>query len=65
MKYANQEKNTVVVSHPNSGQQWTVPRGHRFWSEWGIDTAEQEGRIDEPETIDANDATGGSSVNAE
>ncbi len=49
MKYANQEKTAVIANHPTTGQQWTVPQGHRFWSEWGIDQAKQKGLIDEPD----------------
>lgn len=45
MKYTDQEKNAVICNHPTNGQEWTVPRGHRFWSEFGIDQAEQRGEI--------------------
>ncbi|WP_198597033.1 hypothetical protein [Vibrio splendidus] len=45
MKYANQDKNAVICNHPINGQEWKVPRGHRFWSEFGIDQAEQRGEI--------------------
>lgn len=64
MKYANPEKNAVIAQHPANSQTWTVPRGHRFWAEWGIDKAEQEGRINEPETIitDGSDNSGGADV---
>ena len=64
MKYANQEKSAVIITDKN-GNIWTVPRGHRFWVEFGIDKAEQEGRIDEPEilAIDGGDNGGGSAVN--
>ncbi|ASF93719.1 hypothetical protein EAY71_17095 [Vibrio anguillarum] len=64
MKYANQEKSAVITTDKN-GNIWTVPRGHRFWVEFGIDKAEQEGRIDEPETlaIDGGDNGSGSAVN--
>lgn len=55
MKYANTNKNAVMTTDKN-GNQWTIPRGHRFWSEWGIDKAESEGRISEPE---ANPITNG------
>lgn len=63
MKYANQEKNAVITDDKN-GNTCVVPRGHRFWAELGIDKAEQEGRIDEPETlaIDGSDNGGGSAV---
>ncbi|WP_185759850.1 hypothetical protein [Vibrio pectenicida] len=47
MKYANLEKTAVICQHPANEQQWTVPRGHRFWAEFGIDLAEQENRIEE------------------
>ncbi|HBC2130171.1 TPA: hypothetical protein I6192_003396 [Vibrio cholerae] len=59
MKYTDSNKSAVVTTDKN-GNVWTVPRGHRFWAEWGIDKAEQEGRIGEPETVDvANDAVSG------
>ncbi|ELC0658519.1 hypothetical protein SD340_001116 [Vibrio fluvialis] len=51
MKYANPEKTTVIAQHPVTGQTWTVPEGHRFWHEWGIDQAKLEGRIDEPDPV--------------
>lgn len=51
MKYATKEKNAVITNHPTSGQTWTVPEGHRFWFEWGIDKAKEENRIDEPDPI--------------
>ncbi|WP_167335961.1 hypothetical protein [Vibrio coralliilyticus] len=47
MKYTNQQKTAVLCRHPVSGDEWTVPRGHRFWSEFGIDEAEQKGQIEE------------------
>ena len=47
MKYANQENMAVICNHPFNGEQWTVPRGHRFWAEFGIDLAEQENRVEE------------------
>lgn len=64
MKYANLEKTAVICDCPK-GQEWTVPRDHRLWVEFGIDKAEQEGRIDEPETlaIDGGDNGGSSAVN--
>jgi len=55
MQYANKEKSAVIANHPITGIQWTVPRGHRFWSEWGIDVAENEGRIDEAKDTDDAD----------
>ncbi|HHY0357894.1 hypothetical protein H2663_09775 [Vibrio cholerae] len=59
MKYTDSSKSAVVTTDKN-GKQWTVPRTHRFWAEWGIDKAEQEGRISEPETVDvANGAVSG------
>ncbi|MDE1323861.1 hypothetical protein L9W97_01840 [Vibrio aestuarianus] len=51
MKYANQEKTAVVCNHPINGEQWTVPRGHRFWSEFGIDEAEAKGQIEDADPI--------------
>lgn len=63
MKYSNPEKTAVITQHPRTGEEWTVPRGQRFWREWGIDTAEQEGRIGEPETMDiTGDADGGATA---
>ncbi|MEZ9413645.1 hypothetical protein AB4189_05520 [Vibrio sp. 10N.286.49.E1] len=62
MKFSNQDKNAVTLKSPINGQEWTVPRGHRFWVEWGIDTAEAEGRIDEPEAM-AIDGSDSSSTN--
>lgn len=62
MKFTNQDKNAVTLKNPINGQEWTVPRGHRFWVEWGIDTAEAEGRIDEPEAM-AIDGSDSSSTN--
>lgn len=44
MKYSNPE-NTAVTLIAADGNEWTVPRGHRFWSEWGIDDAEAHGEI--------------------
>ncbi|HFG1604190.1 TPA: hypothetical protein ACGFXW_000023 [Vibrio cholerae] len=59
MKYTDSSKSAVVTTDKN-GKQWTIPRTHRFWAEWGIDKAEQEGRISEPETVDvANGAVSG------
>ncbi|WP_406733479.1 hypothetical protein RJD39_04865 [Vibrio scophthalmi] len=51
MKYANPEKTAVICNHPINGNPWTVPQGHRFWTEWGIDQAQKEGRIEEPDPI--------------
>ncbi|AIU66862.1 hypothetical protein ABF162_07455 [Vibrio coralliilyticus] len=64
MRYANKQKTAVFVQYPAQGQQWTVPRGHRFWAEWGIDKAEQEGRISEPETIAIDDSDSSGSADA-
>ncbi|USP05731.1 hypothetical protein LGV68_21300 [Vibrio sp. LQ2] len=50
MKYANTQRDAVFVNDVN-GKEWTIPRGHRFWSEWGIDKAESEGRIDDPDPV--------------
>ncbi|WP_185759870.1 hypothetical protein [Vibrio pectenicida] len=47
MKYSNPEKTMVSCHHPVNGQLYIVPRGNRLWSEFGIDIAEQEHRIDE------------------
>lgn len=56
MKYTNQEKNHVRTVNPVTGKMWSVPRNHRFWSEWGIDTAEQQGSIADadPEPTDTS-----------
>ena len=62
MKYTDQDENAVTLKSPINGQEWTVPSGHRFWVEWGIDTAEAEGRIDEPEAM-AIDGSDSSSTN--
>lgn len=60
MKYANTNKDAVITNNPRTQQEWTVPRGHRFWRDWGIDKAENEGRISEPETMaTTGDADGG------
>lgn len=45
MKYSNESKDAVTCRHPVTGVEWTVPRGHRLWSEFGIDTAEENGSI--------------------
>ncbi|MCD1241234.1 hypothetical protein [Vibrio cholerae] len=59
MKYTDTSKRAVVTTDKN-GNSWTVPRGHRFWAEWGIDKAEQEGRIGESEANNvANGAVSG------
>ncbi|MFP1107562.1 hypothetical protein ACK8QL_04285 [Vibrio cholerae] len=59
MKYTDSNKSAVVTTDKN-GNVWTVPRGHRFWAEWGIEKAEQEGRISEPEANNvANGAVSG------
>ncbi|HGE6000064.1 TPA: hypothetical protein ACGGR4_002933 [Vibrio cholerae] len=59
MEYTDSSKSAVVTTDKN-GKQWTVPRTHRFWAEWGIDKAEQEGRISEPEADNvANGAVSG------
>ncbi len=59
MRYTDSSRGAVVTIDKN-GNSWIVPRGHRFWAEWGIDKAEQEGRISEPETVDvANGAVSG------
>lgn len=60
MKYANTNKTAVITSNPRTQKKWTVPRGHRFWSEWGIDKAESEGRISEPEANPITDGADGS-----
>lgn len=59
MKYANANKSAVLTTDKN-GKPWSVPRGHRFWSEWGIDKAESEGRISEPEANPITDGADGS-----
>ncbi|MGD8172613.1 hypothetical protein ACQEXU_13195 [Vibrio sp. TRT 21S02] len=46
MKYANMDKNTVIATNPKTGVRAYIPRGHRFWSQWGIDAAEQAGTIE-------------------
>ncbi|PMH28432.1 hypothetical protein BCU71_07665 [Vibrio lentus] len=63
MKFTDQDKNAVTCKSPINGQEWTVPRGHRFWVEWGIDTAEAQGRINEPETMAIDGSDSGSSNN--
>ncbi|MCC4787503.1 hypothetical protein AB6E39_05875 [Vibrio splendidus] len=45
MKYVDEKKDAVNCAHPVSGEPCLVPRGHRFWSEFGIDQAEQRGEI--------------------
>lgn len=47
MQYTDESKAAVVCAHPVTGVEWTVPRGHRFWSEFGIDTAEESGSIED------------------
>ncbi|EKO3520836.1 hypothetical protein K7V76_000670 [Vibrio fluvialis] len=59
MKYANSAKSAVMIDDKN-GKAWTIPRGHRLWSEWGIDKAESEGRISEPEANPITDGADGS-----
>lgn len=59
MKYTNTDKNAVMTTDRN-GKGWVIPRGHRFWSEWGIDKAEIEGRISEPEANPITDGADGS-----
>ncbi|WIE05914.1 hypothetical protein [Vibrio fluvialis] len=59
MKYTNTDKNAVVTTDRN-GKEWVIPHGHRFWSEWGIDKAESEGRISEPEANPITDGADGS-----
>lgn len=44
MQFTDKEK-TAVTLIAADGNQWTVPRGHRFWMEWGIDDAEAHGEI--------------------
>ncbi|WP_205395199.1 hypothetical protein [Vibrio tetraodonis] len=46
MKYANPDKSAVIATNPKDGHEWTVPRGHRFWSQWGIDQTEKNGDIE-------------------
>jgi hypothetical protein len=58
MKYANKEK-TAVITNDKAGNQWIVPRGHRFWSEFEIDKAEQQGVIDEAEPITTDSSHSG------
>ncbi|MDF2185463.1 hypothetical protein O1O06_11885 [Grimontia hollisae] len=60
MQYTDNTHTAVSVRRPD-GTVWTVPRGHRFWTEWGIDTAEQQGAIqDAPETpVDTRAGRGG------
>lgn len=45
MKYANPDNSAVITSNPKTGQEIYIPRGHRFWTQWGIDQAEQRGEI--------------------
>lgn len=52
MKYANEAKTAVIANHPKTGAQWTVPRGHRFWFQWGIDKAEEQGLIEPADIIE-------------
>lgn len=56
MKYANPEKTAVIAANPKTGKEWTVPKGHRFWKEFGIDQAEQRGEIADadPEPTDTS-----------
>ncbi len=61
MKYANQEKSAVIYTKPD-GQVWTVPRGHRYWAQFGIDAAEQRGEIEDAEIFDP-DGSGSSTAN--
>ncbi len=62
MKYANTEKTAVITLNPRTQQEWSVPRGHRFWREWGIDKAESEGRISEPETMATTGGADGGAI---
>lgn len=57
MKYANPEQSAVIATNPKSGQVWTVPRGHRFWSQWGIDQAEEHGEIEAADPVEPMEAT--------
>ncbi|ELL4666610.1 hypothetical protein Q5V23_000386 [Vibrio fluvialis] len=59
MKYTSTDKNAVMTTDRN-GKEWVIPRSHRFWSEWGIDKAESEGRISEPEANPITDGADGS-----
>lgn len=52
MKYANPEQSAVIATNPKNGQVWTVPRGHRFWFQWGIDKAEEQGLIEPADIIE-------------
>ncbi|MCC4786644.1 hypothetical protein AB6E39_00200 [Vibrio splendidus] len=63
MKYVSEKKDAVNCKHPTTGEPCIVPRGHRFWVEWGIDTAEAQGRINEPETMAIDGSDSGSSNN--
>lgn len=41
-RYANAERTSVTVTGDNNG---TVPKGHRFWRDWGVRDAEEAGKI--------------------
>ncbi|WP_419238307.1 hypothetical protein ACN08P_23055 (plasmid) [Photobacterium leiognathi subsp. mandapamensis] len=47
-KYANEHKDTVLVTDTDLNM--TVPRGHRFWEEYGISKAEKMNQIEAYQT---------------
>lgn len=57
MKYANLEHSAVMATNPKTGDETYVPRGHRFWFQWGIDQAEQRGEIEAADPIEPTEAT--------
>lgn len=57
MKYASPDNSAVITKSPKDGSEWTVPRGHRFWTQWGIDQAEQRGEIQAADPIEPMEAT--------
>jgi len=52
VKYANPDSSAVIAINPQDGNEWTVPRGHRFWVQWGIDKAEQNGEIQPADPVE-------------
>jgi len=52
MKYANPEQSAVIAANPKTDTVTYVPRGHRFWFQWGIDKAEEQGLIEPADIIE-------------
>lgn len=57
MKYASPNNEAVITVNPKNGSETRVYRGHRFWTQWGIDQAEERGEIEAADPVEPMEAT--------